>query len=469
MNRKAAIGFILSVTGYGLVHFITYFYENALLTLMLSVLGVVLLIFTAILLPFKKFQLQMWLVIMAIAVLFFTSDSVSGDLIRGLQQMRNLVGLLIVVPMISWVLKEEPYIEEIMSYAHNFLNQSQKFYFGLMAMTQVITHFLLFGVVPMMYHFIDTFLKDHKGEAWENFKGTAILRAFGLSTLWVISIPSFIFAVEALDATLWKSMVLGFTFALAGTILSVIFSYYQEKKYGVDFSSILGEEIEKAMKNSRNQGKWNKDVAEFAFLFISLFGTIFFIHEITGLEFLLTIPLVILVWTFLYFLIKRRMPSFVGESQYYFSKGIAKQAQQYSILVAAGLLIYILNQSNVGAYVINGMNFLTGIIPLLNILFLLPFIVILLGFIGLGPLPVIVLVTGILEAIPFPYPPELVVLAVTSGSVISIILSPFVMPVIILSSVNGLSGVRNGLQFNLKFAIAFYVMVQLFIQTVIHL
>jgi len=469
MNRKAAIGFILSVTGYGLVHFITYFYENALLTLMLSVLGVVLLIFTAILLPFKKFQLQMWLVIMAIAVLFFTSDSFSGDLIRGLQQMRNLVGLLLVVPMISWVLKEEPYIEEIMSYAHNFLNQSQKFYFGLMAMTQVITHFLLFGVVPMMYHFIDTFLKDHKGEAWENFKGTAILRAFGLSTLWVISIPSFIFAVEALDATLWKSMVLGFTFALAGTILSVIFSYYQEKKYGVDFSSILGEEIEKAMKNSRNQGKWNKDVAEFAFLFISLFGTIFFIHEITGLEFLLTIPLVILVWTFLYFLIKRRMPSFVGESQYYFSKGIAKQAQQYSILVAAGLLIYILNQSNVGAYVINGMNFLTGIIPLLNILFLLPFIVILLGFIGLGPLPVIVLVTGILEAIPFPYPPELVVLAVTSGSVISIILSPFVMPVIILSSVNGLSGVRNGLQFNLKFAIAFYVMVQLFIQTVIHL
>ncbi|AIY04208.1 hypothetical protein Plano_0243 [Planococcus sp. PAMC 21323] len=469
MNQKAAKGFIFSVMSYGLVHFITYFYESAVLTLILSVLGVVLLLFAAILLPFKKFQLQMWLVIMAIAMLFFTSDSFSADLIKGLQQMRNLVGLLLVVPMISWVLKEEPYIEEIMSYAHNFLNQSQKFYFGLMAMTQVISHFLLFGVVPMMYHFIDNFLKDHKGEAWENFKGTAILRGFGLSTLWVISIPSFIFAVEALDATLWKSMALGFVFALAGTVLSVIFSYYQEKKYGVDFSGILGDEIAKAMKNSRNQGKWNKDVAEFVFLFISLFGTIFFIHEITGLEFLLTIPLVIVVWTFLYFLIKRKLPSFVVESQYYFSKGVAKQAQQYSILVAAGLLIYILNQSNVGEYVINGMNFLTGIIPLLNILLLLPFIVIFLGFIGLGPLPVIVLVTGILEAIPFPYPPELVVLAVTSGSVISIILSPFVMPVIILSSVNGLSGIRNGLQFNLKFAIAFYVMVQLFIQTAIHL
>ena len=157
------------------------------------------------------------------------------------------------------------------------------------------------------------------------------------------------------------------------------------------------------------------------------------------------------------------------ETRYYFSAGIAKQAQQFSILIAAGLLIYALNQSDIGDYVISGMNLLTDVVPVLNILFLVPFIVILLGFIGLGPLPVIVLVTGVLEAIPFPYPPELVVLAVTSGSVISIILSPFVMPVIILSSINGLSGIQNGLRFNLKFAIAFYIMVQLFIQTLIHL
>ncbi|ANU09059.1 hypothetical protein BBH88_01280 [Planococcus antarcticus DSM 14505] len=469
MNHKAAQGFIFSVSAYALVHFITYFFEIAGLTTMLSILGVLILLSAFFLLPFKKIQLQLFLVVMALVVLLFTSNSVADDIVRGLQQMRSLIGLLLIVPMISWVLKEEPYIEEIMSFAHNFLNKSQKFYFGLMAMTQVISHFLLFGVVPMMYRFIDTFLKEHKDEAWENFKGTAILRGFGLSTLWVISIPSFIFAVEALEATLWKSIALGFVFALAGTILSVIFSYFQEKKYGVDFSHVLEQEVNKAMKNSRNQGNFNKDVAEFVFLFISLFGTIFFVHEITGVEFLLTVPLVILIWSLLYFLIKRKSSSFVVETRYYFSTGIAKQAQQFSILIAAGLLIYALNQSNVGDYVISGMNFLTGIIPLLNILFLIPFIVIFLGFIGLGPLPVIVLVTGVLEGISFPYPPELVVLAVTSGSVISIILSPFVMPVIILSSVNGLSGIRNGLQFNLKFAIAFYIMVQLFIQIAIHL
>lgn len=469
MNRFAVKGFIFTVSIYTLLHFITYFYENAALSLLLSAVGVLVLLSALLLLPFKKIQLQLFLMLMALLVLYATSNSFGADLIQALQQMRSLIGLLLIVPMISWVLKEEPYIEEIMSFAHNFLNKSQKFYFGLMMMTQVISHFLLFGSVPMMYRFIDTFLKEHKDEAWENFKGTAILRGFGLSTLWVISIPSFIFAVEALEATLWKSIALGFVFALAGTFLSVIFSYYQEKKYGVDFSFVLKQEIDKALKNSRNQGKWNKDVAEFVFLFVSLFGTIFLVHELTGLEFLLTIPLVILGWTLFYFLFKKKCSNLVVETRYYFSAGIAKQAQQFSILIAAGLLIYALNQSDVGDYVISGMNLLTDVVPVLNILFLVPFIVILLGFIGLGPLPVIVLVTGVLEAIPFPYPPELVVLAVTSGSVISIILSPFVMPVIILSSINGLSGIQNGLRFNLKFAIAFYIMVQLFIQTLIHL
>lgn len=80
-----------------------------------------------------------------------------------------------------------------------------------------------------------------------------------------------------------------------------------------------------------------------------------------------------------------------------------------------------------------------------------------------------VLVAGILESMSFPYPPELIVLAITSGSVISIMLSPLIMPVIILSSSNGLGLVTNGLKFNWKFAIAFYIIVQVYLQSMIHL
>ncbi|AQQ53139.1 hypothetical protein [Planococcus lenghuensis] len=465
----AARGFTFSVSVYALLHFITYFVDVTFLEYSLSVFGILTLAFSGWLLPFKKFQLQVFLIAAALLVLLVTSDSLWSSILEGMRLMRDLIGLLLIVPMISWVLKEEPYIEEIMTAAHNLLDQSQKFYFGLMAMTQVISHFLLFGAVPMMYRFIDTFLHTHHDEAWENYKGTAILRSFALSTMWVISIPSFVFAVDTLGATLWKSMLLGFVFAFAGTLLAVLFSRVEEKRYNVDFSATLQREIDEAMKNSRNTRPWNRDTMEFVLLFVSLFGGIFLVHYLTELEFLLTIPLVIIGWTFLYFLVKRRSGHFVQDNRQYFSEGIAKQPRQYSILLAAGLLILSLNQSGIGVTVINRLNDWISIVPVLNILFLLPFIMIFLGFIGLGPLAVIVLVTGVLQDVPLPYPPELIVLSITSGSVMSIILSPFVMPLIILSSINGLSGVRNGIRFNWQYAAAFYVLVQLFIQTVVHL
>lgn len=469
MKGIAAKGFTFSVSVYALLHFITYFFYNDAMFNMLSVLGLLTLVFAFMLLSFKKLQLPIFLTTIAVAVLIYTGGSLADDLAAGFLQMRSLISLLLIVPIISWVLNEEPYIDEIMSYGHNLLNESRKFYLGVTGMTQIISHFLLFGAVPMMYGFIDSFLKEQKTEAWERFKGTAILRGFALSTLWVISIPSFIFAVEALGATLWKSVLLGIAAAMAGSLLGAVFAYKEEKKGQEDFTEILNIEIAKAMKNSRNSGKWNRDVAEFVFLFISLFGTIFAVHEIWNIDFLVVIPLVILAWTLLYFLVKKRMGNYVKDGKQYFSAGISRQAQQFSILLSAGLMIYALNKSGTGSYVIDGMNYLTEIVPFLNILVLLPFILILLGFIGLGPLPVIVLVTGILEGASLPYPPELVVLAVTSGSVISIILSPMVMPVIILSSMNGLSGVRNGLQFNLKYAIAFYIVIQVFIQTALFL
>lgn len=463
------MGLTLSVSSYVVLYFYTYFFEIKGLLLLLSISGLSTLVFTFLLLPFKESKLPLFLVFIALLVLVFTNDSVWTGMVEGVKQMRSLVGLLLIVPMISWVLKEEPYIEEIMNVAHGLLNNSRKFYFGLLTMTQVIAYFLLFGSIPMMYQFIHSFLKNHKGEVWENYKGTAVLRGFALSTLWVISIPSFIFAMETLEVATWKAILQGFSFALCGTILATVFSFFQERKYGIDLTALLKNEVDKAIKKSRNKGKWNKEVLEFILLFVTLFGTIFLVHIIFELELLVAIPLVIFVWSGLYFLLKKRGKSLIIESKQYVSQGIAKQSQQFSIIIAAGLLIYSINQSDLGGYLINGMHFLTEMIPLLNSLFLIPLIVVLLGFLGLGPLPAVVLVAGIVNSMALPYPPELTFLAVTSGSVLTTLLSPIILPVIMLSSNNGLSGMKNGIHFNLKFAIVFYCMVQLYLQIMIQI
>src|SRR5699024_2761016 len=143
------------------------------------------------------------------------------------------------------------------------------------------------------------------------------------------------------------------------------------------------------------------------------------------------------------------------------------QSYQLSVMLSVGVLIYGLNQTNFAKHVVDGLYYMQSNFPFLNVLYLLPFIVIILGFFSLGPLTVMVLVAGILENMSIPYPPELIVLAITSGSAISILLSPLIMPVIILSASNGLGLLKNGMTFNYKFAIVFYVIVQLYIQLMI--
>ncbi|WP_430790634.1 hypothetical protein VBD025_06985 [Virgibacillus flavescens] len=468
MKRFTMIGLRLSITFYTLLHFITYFYEVDYLLYVLSVSGLLTVIFTGLMLTIKQFKLPFFLFLSGVTVLILAEGSIFTGLYKGFLQMRSIIGLLVIVPMIGWVLREEPYIEKVLAFTHKGIDSSRKFYFGIVSFTQVISYFLLFGSIPMMYQFITTILKNQRGEAWENFKGTALLRAFALSTLWVISIPSFIFAVETMGASLWVAVLQGFGIAVLGTVIAVIFSYFQEKKYGINLTAALQEEISSVLSDHTNKKEVKKKVIEFAILFVSLFGTIFLLHAIYATKLMLTIPIVVVIWTCIYYLIKKRMKNLMLEGRDHYTKGMANQAYQLCVLLSAGVVIYALNQTGFGDVVINGIRYIQEIFPFINFLYLLPFIVIILGFLGLGPLTVMVLVAGLLESISLPYPPELIVLAITSGSVISILLSPLIMPVIVLSASNGLSLFKNGIQFNLRYSIIFYIVVQVYVQTMIH-
>ncbi|MFZ3577180.1 hypothetical protein [Virgibacillus sp. DJP39] len=468
MKQLTALGLKIAISFYTLLHFFTYFYRVDFLLYVLSFCGFLTLLFAAFTITVKQFKLPLFLFLSGVLVLFYSEGSTVDGLYHGFLQMRSIIGLLVIVPMIGWVLREEPYIEEILAFAHKGINTSRKFYFGIVSFTQVISYFLLFGSIPMMYQFVTVILKNQTGEAWENFKGTALLRAFALSTMWVISIPSFIFAVETLEASLWVAILQGFGMAALGSITAVIFSYFQEKKYGINLTEALQSEIENVLSSYTNRKELKKKVIEFMLLFITLFGTIFLLHGVYAANLMTTIPIVVVVWTLFYYLAKKSTKKLVKHTQVYFSEDMLKQSYQLCIMLAAGVLINGLNQTGFGTAFIAGVQYVQSVFPFINFLYFLPFIVIFLGFIGLGPLTVMVLVAGLLQNVALPYPPELIVLTITSGSVISILLSPVIMPVIVLSASNGLSLFKNGIQFNGKYAIVFYIIVQLYVQTAIH-
>lgn len=468
MIQIAKKGYTFFITLYVIMHFIVYFTGSGVLSTVLSLFGLAAFLLGYFFLPVKQAGISLLLLIIALIVHVTAGTSLLGGIESGFTVMSGLIALLLIVPTISWVLEEKPYIESVINFAQNLLNTSRKFYFGMMVITQIISYFLLFGSIPMVYGMINDFLSNQKGEAWENYKGTALLRAFALTTMWVVSIPSFVFAVDALGASLSLSILQGFFISFAGILLSVFFSYYQERQYGVDLTKGIQEELAKISEQKEDARSGNRVALEFALLFVTLFGSIFLVNALSDVKLLNIIPIVIIIWVMLYFIIKLRSSAIIKNGKDYVTESIPNKAQQFSILLAAGFLIHSVNQSGYGEYIIDGLFYVTDSVPFLNFLWVLPFVVIILGFIGLGPLTVIVLVSGILQGVELPYPPEIVVLGITSGSVISIMLSPLILPSIILSSVNQLSIMKNGLMFNYKYAMAFYIMVQIYLQIFVY-
>lgn len=465
----SAWGLRISIISFAVLHFITAFWEIDFLLFCLELSGLSLFIFSIGYFSVSKFKLPLTIFFAGMTLLFISDHTLLDGVFHGVILMRSMVGLLIIVPLISWVLREEPYIEDVMSLFHRFIHTSKRFYLSLVFFTQIIAYFLLFGSIQMMYQFVQVILKDQNSELWEQFKGTALLRGFALSTMWVISIPSFIFAVDTLGASLWISIVQGLGIAIVGSFMAIAFMAWKEKKSNFSFTPILQSNLKKLTENASPKAVQKRKVIEFALLFITLFGTIFSIHAIFHVNLMLTIPLVIIAWLIFFYFVKRRAYKLSGVAKGFATNGIVNQSYQLNVMISVGVLIYALEQTNFSNAVVSGFNAVEGFIPFINPLFLLPFIVIILGLIGLGPLTVMVLVAGILRTLQLPYPPELIVLAITSGSVISILLSPIIMPVITLSASNGLSLFTNGVKFNWKYSIAFYIVVQIYLQTSVYL
>lgn len=469
MHSFAKWGLSFSIIFYGILHFLTYFYKNPILIDLLAVFGGGIMFFAAWNRSMKKLKLPLVLMSIGIVILFYSDTSIMEGIKYGFLQMRNLVGLLILVPLISWVLQEEPYMEAVISYGNRLLDTSRKFYLGTISFVQIIAYFLLFGSIQMIYLFINEILQNKKGEAWENFKGTPLLRGFALSTMWVVSIPSFVLVVEMMGASLYISILQGLSIAIVGVLIALIFSYFEEKKYGVDYTTELRREFDEVLDAMPRSHHVRRDFIEFCMLFVTLFGTIFVLQAVLEIELLMLIPMVVAVWIVFYYLYKKRPQKLGKKLKTHFKQDIVRESYQLCVMLGAGMLIFALNQTDFAVMFVEGIYRLQSVLPFLNLLYFLPFIVIILGFFGLGPLTVMAIVGGILASMDLPYPPEIIVLAVTSGSAISILLSPLVMPLITLSAANGLSGFKNGFGFNWKYAVVLYVVIQLYIQTVVFL
>lgn len=458
-------GFTFFVISYVLVHYVELVFETELWLHVLSFAGLAAFFCSLLYLRIKEIILPLFLMVFALCIAIADENtSFTAVFWDGATTMRALISTLLIIPIVGWVLKQEDYVKDTVILFKNKLKNSRNLYFLLLWLTQVIGFFLNFGSIAVVYQIVQSFFKKQNSEAWQSFKSSAILRGFSFTTMWVISIPSFAYAVEVIGAPLMVSLSQGFFAAVVGSILSLILLRMYEKKRRISFSKDIQDAIREALEREKPSDKRLRNPSEFFLLFVTLVLFTTAAAALFDASLLIVIPLVVLIWAAAFFVLKRRMRSFFQEGKTYVKNGVAMRAREISILFAASFLISALTKSGLSITIMNRLYEWTELIPGLNFLWVLPLIVLLFGFFGLGPLTVMVLIAGIVKSIQLPYPPELIVLAMTLGSSLSVLVSPLVIPVLFLSSVNNISPVKNSIKQNWLFAIGLYFIVQLYIQ-----
>src|SRR5699024_5794651 len=118
-----------------MIHFFTSFYQLPFLEQFLSVIALLLFICSIFYVSINKFKLPLIIFVVAFIILILTDGSIINDMLEGFLVMRGIVSFIAFIPLISWVLREEPYIEDMISLFYKFVNTSRKFYFGLVTFT----------------------------------------------------------------------------------------------------------------------------------------------------------------------------------------------------------------------------------------------------------------------------------------------------------------------------------------------
>src|SRR5690625_1189080 len=126
----------IAIISFIIGHFFTAFYHVHLFEIILSIFALVLFTFSAVYITTQKFKLPLTIFIAAIIILILSEEPVFKGVLNGLIIMRSIVGFLVFIPLIGWVLREEPYIEDIISVFYKFVNTSRRFYYILVVFTQ---------------------------------------------------------------------------------------------------------------------------------------------------------------------------------------------------------------------------------------------------------------------------------------------------------------------------------------------
>jgi hypothetical protein len=395
------------------------------------------------------------IIVLSLLIVSFTSSSFV-IFWGGFREMKEVLPLVILVSLLEWLVGHKPYVQALFGLGRGKIKTSVHVYSFATTVSHLVSSFMTVGGIPFVYQLLKGKKQPDILElAWEFTLSTAILRGFTVSVLWTAVHPAFAYVVAGTDAPLIKTMLLGMGLAAIGLVIGLLIFILQYKKMGFEPNFYDGPKDEETVDK--------KLVFDFFVWIGILMAMIFYFHIFIGMEILVTVPVVILIVTFLYFLWNRSMKKYSKMWGKLIRDDLKTKRGQVLFILSAGLLVSALKKTGFGETLFQ--TFLKVITWLhLDLLIGLSIIVILLGFAGLPPVPAMVLLSGILTNLPPGYPTELISLSLLLGVSVTLVIAPITVPLLLISGQNGRSLFQNGFVWNIIFGITLLVVGQIYLQ-----
>ena len=368
--------------------------------------------------------------------------------------------MIVLIPMLGWILQRENYIQAFLFTTKKMMTSPRNVYLLLMTVMMISTFFFSLGSVLLLFTLGAT-LFAKLGNDWLEEKDTIILQGFALSSIWSLTEPSMVYSLEATQAPVLLTLGLGVILSLIGMALGLLFFRTRSKKMSKNFQS---ESLETSFDGGPQKAKLL--VLELFIILIGFYALILIGLKLLQMPIIHVIPLAILISTLIYFTVKKDFKYLAKNIKEYASDGIGKKSRELGYLLSAGLVIIVLVATGYGVQLFSALIHWSNSVPFMSVLFILPLVIVLLGFIGLPPTPSMVLIAAVIVNTPIEHSPTVLVLTLLTGCTLSFLISPVTMPSLILSSLNNRSPFQNGFKKNFWYALSFYITAELYIHII---
>ncbi|HHT01590.1 MAG TPA: hypothetical protein GXZ96_02700 [Firmicutes bacterium] len=384
------------------------------------------------------------LVGIGIFVYLFWPGATAGQAFAALRSIVLLVNLIVLVPLLSLIFVARGHIEALAQAVLRRVQRPSQFYGGVVVLAHLVGSMLLIGSVPILFGIlrrVQLTVTDHQRRL-----STAILHGFSLATLWTPG--SALLGMSLAIGTTWSKLwPLGAGLALGGLGLAILCQTWPEREKPGDVIKQWGEAIPLTAEH--------RLVWEFVFLLVSYLALVVITEAATSLRLLDLVPLVAIVFLFAAHAVFRLSPrTVVQRAAGQLANALPAQAGLLSVLLAAGFVGGALADTGLGARLFEFYQAALGYAHL-NLLAGIPLLVVLMGFLGFDPLPIISIVITSLQGTALDVSPVLLAAATLVGGTTALFLTPFAAPVLVVSALTGRDPLVTGPGWNWRFGLCF--------------